>query len=61
MGVITHLGESNMSGHFIAYCLDPLYGSWYKYNDAIVSQVNDFQKEVINYAMPYLLFYQKNQ
>ena len=61
MGVITHLGESGMSGHFIAYCLDPLYGSWYKYNDAIVSKVNDFQKEVINYAMPYLLFYQKNQ
>ena len=59
IGVISHLGESSMSGHFIAYCKDPLFGSWYKYNDAIVSQVSDFQKEVINFAMPYLLFYQK--
>jgi len=60
IGVITHLGESSMSGHFIAYCRDPIHeGSWYKYNDAIVSDVSDFKKEVIDFAMPYLLFYQK--
>ena len=59
IGVITHMGESGMGGHFIAYCRDPIYGFWYKYNDAIVSQVIDFQNEVINYANPYLLFYQK--
>ena len=59
IGVITHMGESGMSGHFIAYCRDPISGSWHKYNDAIVTQVNDFQSEVINYAMPYLLFYEK--
>ena len=60
IGVITHLGESSMSGHFIAYCRDPINKtSWYKYNDAIVSDVNDFKKEVIDFAMPYLLFYQK--
>ena len=50
-----------MGGHFIAYCLDPISKNWYKYNDEIVSQVEDFQKEVIDYAMPYLLFDQKNQ
>jgi ubiquitin C-terminal hydrolase len=61
IGVITHIGESGMGGHFIAYCKDPISLSWYKYNDAIVSEVQDFQKEVINFAMPYLLFYQKNQ
>ena len=61
IGVITHMGESGMGGHFIAYCLDPISKNWYKYNDEIVSQVEDFQKEVIDYAMPYLLFYQKNQ
>ena len=62
IGVITHLGESSMSGHFIAYCRDPLHNDkWYKYNDAIVSEVNNFQNEVMNYAMPYLLFYQKFQ
>ena len=59
IGVITHIGESSMSGHFIAYCLDPIIKKWYKYNDAIVNEVTDFQNEVINFAMPYLLFYQK--
>ena len=60
IGVITHLGESSMSGHFIAYCRDPINTkNWYKYNDAIVSDVSDFKKEVIDFAMPYLLFYQK--
>ena len=61
IGVITHIGESGMGGHFIAYCKDPISMSWNKYNDAIVSEVHeqDFQREVINFAMPYLLFYQK--
>ena len=60
IGVITHIGESSMSGHFIAYCRDPIdEKSWIKYNDSLVSDVNDFQKEVIDFAMPYLLFYQK--
>ena len=59
IGVITHIGESSMSGHFISYCRDPINENWYKYNDAIVSEVNNFQNEVINFAMPYLLFYQK--
>ena len=59
IGVITHYGESSMSGHFIAYCRDPITGLWHKYNDSIVSDVNNFQYEVINVGMPYLLFYQK--
>ena len=59
-GVITHLGESGMSGHFIAYCKNPISKSWYQYNDAMVNPVNNFKKEVIDFAMPYLLFYKKN-
>ena len=59
IGVITHIGGNNMTGHFIAYCLHPLENTWYKYNDAFVSKVNNFQDEVVSYAMPYLLFYQK--
>ena len=59
IGVITHIGESGMGGHFIAYCRDPITEKWHKYNDAIVSEVNNFQNDVINFAMPYLLFYQK--
>ena len=60
IGVITHLGDSGMSGHFIAYCRSPISGCWYQYNDAKVTPVSNFKSEVIDYAMPYLLFYQKN-
>ena len=59
IGVITHIGESDMSGHFIAYCRDPISDAWYQFNDAMVNPVKDIQNEVINFAMPYLLFYQK--
>ena len=58
-GVVTHLGENGESGHFIAYCKNPIDNYWYQYNDDLVFQVKDFQNEVINYAMPYILFYQK--
>ena len=60
-GVITHLGESGMGGHFIAYCKEMWNSNWLKFNDAIVSPVNDFKKEVIDFGMPYLLFYQKKK
>ena len=59
IGVITHVGESGVSGHFIAYCKDPISNTWYKFNDSIVNQVTNFKAEVIDFAMPYILFYQK--
>ena len=59
IGVITHIGESGMGGHFIAYCRDPLTLGWDKYNDSIVTKVTNFQNEVLNFANPYLLFYQQ--
>ena len=59
IGVITHIGESGMGGHFIAYCRDPIIDQWHKYNDSFVTNVNNFQQEIINFAMPYLLFYRK--
>ena len=49
-----------MSGHFVAFCKDPITKTWYRFNDAIVDPVENFQKEVIDFAMPYLLFYQKD-
>ena len=61
IGVITHLGEHGMGGHFIAYCKSPFTKTWFQYNDAYVNPVKNFQNDVINYAMPYLLFYQKVQ
>ena len=58
IGVVTHMGESGASGHFIAYCKSPIDGQWYKYNDDIVTKVNKFKEEIIDYAMPYILFFQ---
>ena len=56
-GVITHLGPSGTSGHFIAYCRHRITEKWYCYNDSVVSlcedQENDFRK-----CTPYILFYE---
>ena len=54
IGVISHLGESSMEGHFIAYCIH-FDENWYLFNDGIVTQVapNDIKK-----GTPYILFYQ---
>ena len=59
IGVVTHMGESGASGHFIATCKSPINGGWYQYNDDLAYPINDFQQSILNYAMPYILFYQK--
>ena len=59
IGVVTHMGESGASGHFIACCKSPINGKWYNYNDDLVTEVLNFKQDVIDYAMPYILFYQK--
>ena len=55
--VISHLGPSSMSGHFVAYCKrrkDENF-KWYLFNDAIVSECKN--KEEYRNGMPYILFY----
>ena len=59
VGVVTHMGESGGSGHFIATCRSPMNNSWYQYNDDLVFPVTDFNNQLLNYAMPYILFYKK--
>ena len=58
-GVITHIGQSGPNAHFVALCRSPVNFKWYRYNDAFVSEIKDFQKEVIEFGTPYILFYQK--
>ena len=58
-GVITHLGKSGPDAHFVATCKSPVNGKWYRYNDAIVDQVNDFYQDIYNFGTPYILFYEK--
>ena len=61
IGVITHIGDNSMSGHFIACCKSPVDNNWYCYNDAIVSECKDptniFGDNSTN-SIPYVLFYQ---
>ena len=58
-GVVSHMGDSGPSGHFIAYCRMSEGQKWYCYNDSIVSESN-FQ-EINSRGFPYILFYQKSQ
>jgi len=60
IGVITHLGESSMSGHFIAYCKSPNDKKWYLYNDAMVNQIKNVENDINSRGIPYVLFYQKS-
>ena len=53
IGVISHLGESSMEGHFIAYCKH-FDDSWYLFNDSIVKQVAG---DGMYSGIPYILFY----
>ena len=59
IGVVTHMGESGSSGHFIATCKSPIDNLWYQYNDDLVFKIDNFTNQILNYAMPYILFYQK--
>ena len=58
-GVITHLGDSGMSGHFIAFCRHRLDNKWYRFNDAIVTLCQD-QNNEYKIGSPYILFYEAN-
>ena len=62
IGVLTHLGPSGMSGHFIAYCKSPVDQNWYLYNDAEVThcQKENVMYEINSNGIPYVLYYQRN-
>ena len=58
-GVISYIGERGPNAQFMASCKSPIDNKWYRYNDALVNPINDFKKEVIDFATPHILFYQK--
>ena len=57
IGVISHLGESNMSGHFLADCRY-FDGQWYCFNDSVVSGPSSHYSKK---GTPYILFYQNSE
>ena len=59
-GVITHIGPSSMGGHFIAFCKSPIDNKWYRFNDSMVTPVDDFYRDIHEYGCPYVLFYERN-
>ena len=56
--IVTHLGPSSMSGHFIAFCKSPIDNKWYKYNDSQVSLIGNFSNDIHEFGCPYILFYE---
>ena len=55
IGIVTHFGPSDMSGHFIAFCKSFVDYNWYKYNDAQVT-ISSFE-EARNTGVPYILIF----
>ena len=51
------MGENGFSGHFIESCRSPIDNLCYRYNDDKVFRVDNFINQVLNYEMPYILFY----
>ena len=60
IGIVIHVGDSSMSGHFFSYSRSHFKSPWYKYNDSIVSICNN-ENEIFSYGTPYILFYHKYQ
>ena len=56
VGVVSHLGESGMGGHFIAFCKHSIDNIWRIYND---STVVECQKDYLTKGTPYILFYKE--
>ena len=57
IGVVCHIGDSSMSGHFFSYCRSHKNSPWYKYNDSIVTPCDE--NEILGAFTPYILFYHR--
>ena len=57
ISIITHLGQSGTSGHFIAYCFVERENSWFQFNDSLVTR-SSFQ-EASSSGDSYVLIYQR--
>ena len=59
IGIISAKDDIGKNENYIAHCLSPTDYHWYTYNDSNVNRIDDFQKEVIEGGIPYLLVYKK--
>ena len=54
IGIVSHLGESGMGGHFIAFCKNSVDNKWRCYNDSLVTEC---QNDYLQRGTPYIVFY----
>ena len=59
IGIVSKMGEYGANEHYISYCKSPINNCWYKYNNDLVSNINDFKEDIIDSIFPHILFYQK--
>ena len=60
-GVISYIIKNGQFEEFFATCKSPIDKKWYKYNDSIVKPIKDLKKDVGNFEIPYILFYEKQE
>ena len=58
IGVIIRL-SAGLNVHFIAQCKSPINGLWYCFNDSIIYNIQDLERNIFNFGVPYVLFYQR--
>ena len=59
-GVVTLTNQNEQKENFVAFCKSPINNKWYKFDDTKVSNsISDIKKNIINYKIPYILFYKK--
>ena len=59
IGIVSKIGEFGSNEHYISYCKNPINNCWYKYNNDLVSNINDFNEDIKDSIFPHILFYQK--
>ena len=60
-GVVTCTNQTEPTEqHFVAFCKCSINNKWYKYDYMKISDsINDIQKDIIEYKVPFVLFYKK--
>ena len=58
IGICSHLGDSGMYGHYVAYCKNKKDNKWYQFNDSFISDAN-FEIIKTTGGTPYLLLYER--
>ena len=56
IGVCTYFGQSESSGHYIAFCKNRLTNQWYKFNDSLCNKCSGSE---IYKGSPFFLLYEK--